>query len=101
MMRLFAPYTYIYVICAICGRLHFLMSSTMIFSAMSKNTIFALAFCVINRLLSSKRSDMSMMFASLMNRAKFLAKFSSSCVIYDSSGWRKLYMKLSRSMCMK
>ena len=60
---------------------HFLSSRTMILSAISKKTILALAFCEIMRLLSSKRLEMSMMFASLMKRAKFLAKFSSSCVM--------------------
>ncbi len=61
--------------------LHFLSRRTMILSAISKKTILALAFCEIMRLLSSKRLEMSMMFASLMKRAKFLAKFSSSCVM--------------------
>lgn len=61
--------------------LYFLMSRTIFFSARSKNTIFGLAFWAMNRLLSSKRLEISMIFASLMNRAKFLAKFSSSCVI--------------------
>ena len=57
------------------------MRRTMTFSAMSKKTILGLAFWAMNFLLSSKRSEMSMMFASLMNRAKFLAKSSSSCVM--------------------
>ena len=65
----------------VASTLHFLSRRTMILSAISKKTILALAFCEIMRLLSSKRLEMLMMFASLIKRAKFLAKFSSSCVM--------------------
>lgn len=60
---------------------YFLMSITMTFSTMSKKIILALAFWLIIALHSSKRWKISIMLASLMKRAKFLAKFSSSCVI--------------------
>ena len=39
------------------------MRRTMTFSAMSKKTILGLAFWAMKFLLSSKRSEMSMMFA--------------------------------------
>src|SRR5574344_2005990 len=60
---------------------YFLIINTIIFSAKSKKTILALAFWPMSRYALLSSSQMSMMLASLTKRAKFLAKFSSSCVM--------------------
>lgn len=59
----------------------FLISATIMCVAMSKNTILALAFCPMSRMARSIIPEISSTLASLMNLAKFLAKFSSSPVM--------------------
>ena len=71
------------------------MSSTIICSAMSKNTILPLAFCDISLIALLARSLICRMLFSLTNLANFDVNASSSAVIYVSSGCWKLYMKLS------
>ena len=64
-----------------CIYCYFLMSRTIISNAMLKKTIFALAFCPMSLRAEANSSSISMTLASLMNRAKFLAKSSSSIVM--------------------
>ena len=60
---------------------YFCISSTIICSAKSKNTIFPLAFCPMSRMARVTRSLMGITLASLMKRAKFCAKPSSRWVM--------------------